>query len=348
MTRWHAFGQLILARLREFFREPEAIFWVYAFPLILAVALGLAFSGGPQPPPAVDVQGPDSDRQVAHLVKVLRDGGLKEVEAHDADLCRKRLTTGKTALYVVPHEQGLEYVYDEARAECVLARHQVDAILLRHQLGDKSPKTADTQVTEPGSRYIDFLLPGLIGTNLMGGGLFGVGFVLVDMRVRKLFKRLLATPMNRVDFLLALLTARLVFLVPEVTVLLGVGALALGVPVKGGLLTLAVVILCGNIAFDGIGLLIACRTEKTETISGLINLVMLPMYLLSGVFFSSKRFPAEVQPYLQVLPLTQLNDALREVMLEGHGLGEVAWRLGILLAWGLGTFALALRWFRWR
>ena len=219
---------------------------------------------------------------------------------------------------------------------------------MRDLLGAKAPKVVDTKVTEPGSRYIDFLLPGLIGTNLMGGGLFGVGFVLVDMRVRKLFKRLLATPMNRVDFLLAILTARLVFLVPELTVLLGAGVLLFGVPVKGSLLALAAVVLAGTVAFDGIGLLIACRTEKTETVSGLLNLVMLPMYLLSGVFFSSKRFPAETQPFIQALPLTQVNDALREVMLEGHGLDYIAWRLGILMVWGLVTFALALRWFRWR
>lgn len=293
MTRWHAFRQLVLARWREFFREPEALFWVYAFPLLLAVALGLAFSGGPQAPPAVDVQGSDTDPDVAPIIKALkaRDHGLKEVEAHDADACRHRLITGKTALYVVPHSRGPEYVYDEARAESVLARYQVDSLLMRDRLGDKAPPAIDTYVKEPGSRYIDFLLPGLIGTNLMGGGLFGVGFVLVDMRVRKLFKRLLATPMNRVDFLLAILTARLVFLVPEVAVLLGAGWYIFSVPINGGLLALAVVVLVGNAAFDGIGLLIACRTEKTETVSGLINLVMLPMYLLSGVFFSSNASP---------------------------------------------------------
>jgi ABC-type multidrug transport system permease subunit len=184
--------------------------------------------------------------------------------------------------------------------------------------------------------------------NIMGGGLFGLGFVLVDMRVRKLFKRLLATPMRRGDFLAALLSARLLFLMPEMIALLLMGWLAFDVPINGSLATLLLVIVVGALAFSGIGLLIGCRTEKTETISGLINLVMLPMYLLSGIFFSSKNFPDAAQPFIQALPLTQLNDALREVMLEGASFGQVAWRLGVLGLWAIGGFALGLKWFRWR
>src|SRR5262249_30671821 len=144
------------------------------------------------------------------------------------------------------------------------------------------------------------------------------------------------------------LVSRMVFLLPEMLVLLGVGTILFRVPINGNPLTLALIILVGVLAFDGIGLLIASRTEKTETISGLINLTMLPMYLLSGTFFSSRYFPEEMQPFIQALPLTQVNDALREVMLEGHSLTEIAWRLGILMAWALGTFFLALKWFRWR
>src|SRR5262249_10216772 len=163
-------------------------------------------------------------------------------------------------------------------------------ILLRHD-NPKAPLAEEALVTQPGSRYIDFLIPGLMGMNLMGGGLWGVGFVLVDMRVRKLLKRLAATPMHRGDFLLSILTARMVFLIPDMLILLLVGWLAFGVPMAGDPATLALVILLGAAAFSGIGLLVACRAEKIETISGLMNLVMLPMWLLSGVFFSSKRFP---------------------------------------------------------
>jgi ABC-2 type transport system permease protein len=348
MSRRNAFGQLILARLREFFREPEAVFWVYGFPLILAVVLGIAFSGGKPEPPDVDVQGSPSDPAVKGLVARLHAGQIKNVEVHPKEECRRRLRTGATALVIVPEGGTWEYAYDETRSESLLARYWVDSILVRSEPGVSLPKPKVDPVEKPGSRYIDFLVPGLIGMNLMGGGLFGIGFVLVDMRVRKLFKRLLATPMNRVDFLLALLTSRLVFLIPEMVALFVLGILLFRVPVNGDPLTLALVILVGTAAFDGIGLLIASRTEKTETVSGLINLTVLPMYLLSGTFFSSKHFPEAMQPFIQALPLTQVNDALRAVMLEGHSLADIAWRLGILMAWALGTFFLALRWFRWR
>ena len=182
----------------------------------------------------------------------------------------------------------------------------------------------------------------------MGGGLFGVGFVLVDMRVRKLFKRLLATPMHRGDFLLV------PFDFASLVSAAGNGAVAdrlrlvFGVTMQGSWGTLMLVVLLGAGAFAGLGLLLGCRTEKTETMSGFINLVMVPSYLFSGVFFSSKRFPDAVQPFIQALPLTQLNDALREVMLEGAGLSQIGWRLALLAGWGVICFALALRWFRWR
>ena len=345
MNRWHAFTQLILSRLREFYREPEAIFWVYGFPLILAIGLGIAFSGGKPEPPKVDIQGDPGDTKVQELVKILESAQMK-VEVHDADECSRRLKRGATSLFIIP-DSKYTFVFDEARAESVLARRWVGEAILEKKIGTTEP-FINSPVPEAGGRYIDFLLPGLIGMNIMGGGLFGVGFVLVDMRVRKLFKRLLATPMRRGDFLFAILVARLLFLIPEMLSLLLIGYFFFHVPIFGNLLVLILVIVVGAMMFNSIGLLIGCRTEKTETASGLMNLVMLPMYLLSGVFFSSKRFPPEIQPIIQALPLTQLNDALREVMLEGLSLLEIAWRLGIMLAWTAVCLPLALRWFRWR
>lgn len=347
MTRWHAFKQLVIARFREFYREPHAIFWVYGFPILLAVVLGLAFSGGKPEPPVVDVQaGPDSGR-AEDIVRTLQAAKV-QAEIRDEAACKDRLKKGKTALYLIPDSKRVAYVYDEQRAESLLARHWVDSVLARAEAGANLAPPDDRTVQEPGSKYVHWLLPGLIGMNLMGGGLFGLGFVLVDMRVRKLFKRLMATPMNRGDFLLSLFTSRLMFLMPEMGALLLLGWLAFGVPLKGNPLLLLVTILISSFAFSGLGLLLGCRTEKTETISGYVNLVMLPSYLFSGVFFSSKRFPDAAQPFIQALPLTQVNDALRELMLEGAGLADIGWRLAVLLGWGLVCFTLALRWFRWR
>jgi ABC transporter DrrB family efflux protein len=372
MNRWQPLLHLILARLREFYREPEVIFWVYGFPVLLAVGLGIAFRSKEPEAPAVDVvESPAFSSQAAALLQQLQQGGLT-AELHDEDACRQRLRAGKTALYVVPRTDRFQYVYDPARPESLLARARVNGAVQRLKAGiqleekgnDSSNRSADTvrqwkagaaqwetvdAVTrEPGSRYIDFLIPGLMGMNLMGGGLWGVGFVIVDMRVRKLLKRLLATPMRRSDFLLSILGARLCFMVPEMLLLLLVGYFGFGVPLQGDLLTLCLVMFIGAAAFAGIGLLVACRADKTETVSGLMNLVMLPMWLLSGVFFSSRQFPDAAQPFIQALPLTQLNDALRDVMLEGASLPSVSWRLAILAAWAVVSFLVALKWFRWR
>ena len=346
--RWQPLVQLVQARFREFFREPEVIFWVYGFPLVLAIGLGYAFSSTRPQAPDVDVADTPDKARAEEVARHLRDDRWKDeklkVEVLPEGECKSRLIKGKTALYLIAHAKDVEYVYDPARADSVQARYWVEAILSRKD--GASPKEA--LISEPGSRYIDFLLPGLIGMNVMGGGLFGVGFVLVDMRVRKLFKRLMATPMRHSDFLLSLLIARLLFLLPEMVSLLCVGVFWFCVPINGSIFTVIAIILVGAAAFSGIGLLLGCRTEKTESMSGLMNMIMLPMYIFSGVFFSSKRFPEEAQPFIQALPLTQMNDALREVMLEGASFIDVSWRIGILAAYAVVTFALALRWFKWR
>lgn len=348
--RWLPLLRLIEARVREFYREPEVIFWVYGFPVILAVTLGYAFSSNRPAPPTVDIQAtPDSPR--AEKLKARLDderfGEEKpKVQIFSAEECESRVKKSESALCLILENDKIVYRYDPARAESVQARYWIEALLSRQPPDNATAQ--DSHLTEPGRRYIDFLLPGLIGTNIMGGGLFGVGFVLVDMRVRKLFKRLMATPMRHSDFLLALIISRLLFLLPEMACLLLVGQLWFGVPINGSIFTLACVIFAGASAFAGIGLFLGCRTEKTETASGFINLAMLPQYILSGVFFSSKNFPAEAQWFIQALPLTQLIDAMREVMLDGASLWHVSWRIAILLGYAAVTFTLALKLFKWR
>lgn len=202
-------------------------------------------------------------------------------------------------------------------------------------------------MTEPGGRYIDFLVPGLLGMSLMGGGLWGVGFVTVDMRIRKLLKRLLATPMRKSHFLAGIMLSRLLFMVPEVLVLLIFARFAFGVVNQGSVISLVLLILLGAFSFAGIGLLVASRAKTLEAVSGLMNLVMLPMWVLSGIFFSSDRFPEIAQPFILALPLTELINSSRAVMLEGATLASQAGNVAALAAWGSISFVLALRLFRW-
>jgi ABC-type multidrug transport system permease subunit len=205
---------------------------------------------------------------------------------------------------------------------------------------------ADTTVL-PGNRYIDFLIPGLIGLNLLGTGMWGIGFPIASARQQKLLKRLLATPMRKSDYLLSFMFARLVWLLLEVAVVVGFGWLAFGVKVNGSWLGFAALTMIGAFAFSALGLLVASRAQTIEGVSGLMNLAMLPMWLLSGTFFSAERFPAFMQPVVQALPLTAVNNGLRAIMNEGAGFAAIAPDLLVVIAWGLVSFFLALRVFRW-
>ncbi|UCG15293.1 MAG: ABC transporter permease [Phycisphaerales bacterium] len=335
-----------MCRVRQFYREPEAVFWTYVFPLIMIVGLGIAFRNRPAERIAVDVVKSDGSADaMAALSPPVADGF--DVEVRRRIDCRERLRLGKTSIVVDVTDEGYVYRYDPTRPESVSARARVDDALQR-AAGRTDPVAAsDHLVMEPGSRYIDFLVPGLLGMNLMGGGLWGIGYVTVDMRVRKLLKRLVASPMRRSDFLLSLVGGRLIFTVPEVAVVLGAGVLLFDIMITGRVASVMAVALLGACSFSGIGLLVACRARRLETVTGLMNVIMLPMWLLSGIFFSYERFPAWLHPFIKALPLTQLNDALRAVILEGESLPSQWFALLYLTVMGTGCFCLALRWFRW-
>ncbi len=354
MTRYSSLFELYVARLREFYRQPARIFWVYGFPTVLAIGLGLAFKSRPPETIQVDLV---QDPAAPAIEKVLREADARAsrerrprllLRVEPAQEALRRLDTGKTPLVVIPDVSGpLTYRYDATRPEAVAAKEAVDDLI---QGGFGRKDVVPTRVLDeqaPGSRYIDFLIPGLIGLNTMGGGLWGIGFLIVNFRIAKLLKCFIATPMPRRNFLLALLGARLTFLIPDVCVLLLLGTLGFGMPIRGSLLLLIVVVVVGALAFAGIGLLVGSRATTTETVSGLMNLVMLPMWLCSGVFFSAERFPDPMQPFIKALSLTQLLNALRGVILEGIGWLDVAPALAILAAWAVVTFLLALRIFRW-
>lgn len=346
--RLSGFRHILLARLLELKREPEVIFWVFGFPVLLALGLGLAFRNKPADTTWVAiVAGPGADNALSLLQRSPRGSLIRAAVVPEADALQG-FHMGKFDLVIVPNGQdSFQYRYDPARPESFLSRAEVDDAL-QASAGRKDPlPTSAVASSEPGSRYIDFLIPGLLGMNLMNSGMWGIGFALVDMRQRKLLKRFVGTPMRRSDFLLALTSSRLVLMVIEIVLLLGFGVLAFHMRVLGSIFTILLLTTVGAISFAGLGLLTASRAQKIESVSGLMNLVMMPMWIFSGVFFSSERFPALLQPFIKLLPLTALNDALRATILQGASLGAQSGRLLVLLLWGGVSFALALRWFRW-
>ncbi len=340
-------AQLVSARLREFYREPEAVFWVYVFPLLMTIALGIAFRNQPIERFKVDVC---RGSRAAELEQLLGQDERFDLTVHDTNTCFQRLRTGKTDVVVAASDSATtqyEYHFDPTRPGSQVARHAVDDAIQRGAGRTDPVAVSNVERSEPGGRYIDFLVPGLLGMGLMGGGLWGVGFVTVDMRIRNLLKRFVATPMKKSHFLAALMISRMSGMVPEVLVLLTFSWLVFGVVVRGSLVAVTVLIVLGAVMFSGIGLLVASRARTLEAVSGLMNFVMLPMWLMSGIFFSPERFPQILQPFIKLLPLTPLIAALRAVILDATPLTSLTIELLIMVGWTVVSFALALKWFRW-
>jgi ABC-type multidrug transport system permease subunit len=333
--------QLSLSRLKLTLREPEAIFWIFVFPILLAVGLGIAFRNRPADVLPVGATTPQLAQALA------ADQGLN-ASLFDEAQGRHALAVGTILLLAEQSPAGVTYRYDDTNPDARTARMIVDRDL-QIAAGRHDPVAAQNSlVHEAGSRYIDFVVPGLLGMNLMGSAMWGLGFSIVDARQKKLLKRLVASPMPRWQFLMAYLLSRLVILAIEVIVLLGFARVVFGVPFRGPFLELLFIAVLTSMTFSALGLLVATRARTMEAVSGLMNVVMMPMWIMSGVFFSASRFPAFLQPIVKTLPLTAAINAMRSNMLQGNSLAHLMPEVGILFFWFVVPFAVSLRIFRWR
>ena len=340
--RQHPLVQLTLVRIREFVREPEAVFWAVFFPVLLTAGLGIAFRSQPVDVIKIATSSPT-------LAASLRQEPMLAVRELAAGDARAALRTGQIALLADSRpDGGVTYGFDDTNPEARTARVLADRAIQRAGGRVDPIAVSDDLVREPGSRYVDFLVPGLVGLGIMSNAVWGLGFSIVDSRRRKLIKRLVATPMSRTYYLMSYLLWRMMILVVEVAVPIGFGALAFGVPVRGRLIDLVIICVMTSLSFSAMGVLIACRAKTIEAASGLMNLVQIPMWILSGVFFSAQRFPEALQPLVKALPLTAAIDALRAHMLQGAGVIQLAPQMGVLTGWLIVCFAVALRLFRWR
>ncbi|MFN2563768.1 MAG: ABC transporter permease [Gemmatimonadaceae bacterium] len=347
--RYSSFAQLVNVRLKEFLREPEAIFWSFVFPILLATGLAIAFRNRPAEVIRVGVVAVAPGAADSIVARLRSAPGFAVDRLADDSAARTAMRTGRVAVVAVPSSPArIEYRFDDTRPEARMARLAVDDAIQRGAGRADLVGVTERRVREPGSRYIDFLVPGLLGMNIMGGGMWSIGFSIVESRRKRLLKRLVATPMSRVEYLASYILTRLVFLVGEAVILVGIAALAFGVPVRGSIVQLALIAVAASLAFSGLGLLVSSRVRTIEAVSGLMNFAMLPMWVLSGIFFSASNYPAAFQPFIQALPLTAVNDALRANMLQGLGWQAVLPELGIIAAWLAVSFVLALKLFRWR
>lgn len=338
---------LVRTRLIEFTRKPAAVFWTYVFPLVMMFILGSAFRSQGNVQSEIGIVDSPASGSLMEELRSSPELSLRRVESTEG---LNQLRSGRIALLIRPQavgSEGWEFLYDPARGGGRLAELQIREHLRVSGWAAEPFPIVTSAYSEPGGRYIDFLIPGLIGMTLLGGGLWGVGYAIVDMRIRKLLKRYLATPMRRSDFLLGIVFSRLMFMFPQVAVILLASHFAFGVTIHGSWLEFVGLVTLGGLQFAGVGLLAASRAKSMEAMSGLINLAMLPMWTLSGIFFSYQNFPELLHWPIRLLPLTSLLDVLRGVMLDGASCWSFPVELTVIMAWTVGTFALALYLFRW-
>jgi ABC-type multidrug transport system permease subunit len=333
--------QLTMIRFYLLSREPEAVFWIFIFPMLLAAGLGIAFRNRPADVLPVGAT-------TAQLTQALAaDKGLRANTMSQAEGARA-LATGNILVLAIGTPAGVTYQYDQTNPDARIARMVADRAIQTAAGRREVVRVENQLVHETGSRYIDFVVPGLLGMNLMGSAIWSLGLSIVDSRQKKLLKRLVASPMLRWQYLASYLLSRLIILILEVAAFLVFSRLVFGVPFRGPIWQLSLLCVLTSLAFSALALLVASRAKTMDAVSGLMNLVMFPMWIMSGVFFSASRFPAVIQPFVRALPLTAAIDALRGNMLQGMALSQLTVPMAILFAWLVVPFAIALRIFRWR
>lgn len=327
---------LLVIHLKKFFRQPAILFWAIGFPVIMAWILGVAFSQPDNPMVRIGVLSSSS-------VEIRSLPNIQFVPTTEATL-RRDLRMGEFATYISLSGNKVIAHYDPNNQAAKLAY-----LTLEKSISDRRGGSGlgVEKLSRQGSRYIDFLLPGLAALGVMNSALWGLGFATIEMRMKKMLRRMVATPMSKIAFLGSLVLARMLVGVVELAILFGFCTLYFDMVFLGSPLAFFAVFLSGTIAFCGFGILVASRTASTTVANGLINLVTLPMMILSGVFFSYRQFPDWAVSAIAYLPLTQLADAFRLLMHEPVGFSQVWVTVVVLLCTGVVTSVIGLRLFRW-
>ncbi|MFH1297902.1 MAG: ABC transporter permease [Bacteroidota bacterium] len=359
--------QLIRSNVLEKVREPGVLFWGIGFPILMSIGLGLAFTRKPE--------------SVRHVALISADTGSYSIILKDDELgnttfrlermlwddAMVQLKRGHVAIAVTLRDSGYRYHFDPMNPDAQLTYVRLSPVLkripasefLRKPNGmqgnrslyeeDLSATTASEvdALTVTGTRYIDFLIPGMIAMGVMFSCLWGLGYGIIDNRSKKLLRRMIATPMKRSNYLIAMINVRLAMNVIEAALLVLFAWLAFGITIQGNLPALLVLFMAGNIAFSGVGIFLACNTSKTEIGNAFINVISMPMMVLSGIFFSYHNFPDWAIPIIKPLPLTMLADGIRSIFIEGAGFAQTAIPSLILAGTGIVFFTVGLKVFKW-
>jgi ABC-type multidrug transport system permease subunit len=359
--------QLIIIQFKEFLREPGVLFWSFLFPVLIALGLGMAFNKKNEMKKDVavienQVMRNSAFRNILHLyAKIdsinekirysIRTGSEKtgfitfRFMPASWNIAEKMLKQGKVLIILEEKDKKLYYHYDPLNTDAQLTYMQLTS-LISEGIPDE-PAAEIKPLTQKGTRYIDFLIPGLIAMNMMMSSMWGVSYTLIEKRSKKLMRRMVATPMRKSDFMLAQLVTRFVLCTVEAIILYVFAWYFFSISIEGSILALLVLFLAGMIFFTGLAILISSRTSNTEVGNGLINVVVMPMMILSGIFFSYHNFPDPFVKIIQKLPLTVLADGIRSIFIEGAGFAETYIASIILLTLGLIAFITGLKIYKW-
>jgi ABC-type multidrug transport system, permease component len=362
----HQLYRLITAHILEIVREPAVLFWGIVFPILMAWGLGIAFSNKK-----------DINREVALIlpqgISSIHQSSLGDIIEHypakgsyylplkneklgDVNLtfhpytqeeANVQLKKGTISLIVRVDKGKLYYHFDPANADAQLLYQLVKGVVSNGPAYYSSHQEEIQPLTLAGTRYIDFLLPGLLAMGIMMSTSWGISYTLIERRSKKLLRRMVATPMKKSNLLIALISARFIMNVMEASLLYLFAWLYFDMQIQGNLFALALLFISGNMAFAGISILISSHTSNTEVGNGLINAVVTPMMVMSGVFFSYTHFPEWTLPFIKHLPLTMLADGVRSIFNEGAGLLQVWKQVAILSVTGVVSFIVGLRIFKW-
>lgn len=364
----HQLYRLIAAHLKEIVREPEVLFWGIVFPILMAWGLGIAFSNKQDMTREIALvrHTQTSETAKSKLLDILEHHPagkkgeytmpLKNEKLGNVTLtfrectnedARVMLKKGTVTLIIDETNGATQYNFDPANAEAQLLYQLVKGVVYNGAGYYSSHQQEIKPLTVAGTRYIDFLVPGLLAMGIMFSCSWGISYVLIERRSKKLLRRMVATPMYKSNMLIALTSARFTMNIAESLLLFAFGWWYFDIQIQGSLLAFALLFVSGNIAFAGIAILISSRTGSSEVGNGLINAVTTPMMVLSGVFFSYHHFPEWAMPVIQNLPLTMLADGVRAVFNEGAGLMEVSKAIIVLSATGVITFIAGLKLFKW-
>jgi len=368
--------QLISALFREIIREPGVLFWGILFPILMSLGLGIAFTKKADVIRKVAVIG-INDASISYLDNPIVTGFLngycekkslpekedwqwKYIIKDDKlgnsifmfydmkwDDAMKFLKRGTINVIVIGKNDSVEYHFDPMNPDAELTYLKLSGIIGSGEITKVTGNSEIKPLTVTGTRYIDFLVPGLMTMGVMMSCMWGISYGIIEKRSKKLLRRLVATPMKKSHFLIALITVRVIMNFIESTVLFLFALFAFKMTIQGDISALILLFLAGNIAFAGIAVLVSSHTSNTEVGNGLINMVVFPLMVLSGIFFSYQNFPEWALPVIRNLPLTMLTDGIRAIFNEGAGYNEVALPIFILTATGILFFSAGLKIFKW-